>query len=117
MATLVTGVLDRATAGRKAKPLDQELIDSLVEYFKSGISENGLPKVAGPSEEYETKGRANSAGRKYADAVGEALGHDFRVSIYVNEGTDPEKGPFLWRMYAPMYVIRGEKKPEKKSNK
>src|SRR5574337_617555 len=75
---LVTGILEKGTSGRKPKPLDETLIGELTELFAEGVAVDGMAKVAGPDTQFDSRGKANADGRKYADKIGEVLKTKFR---------------------------------------
>lgn len=96
--TLDTGSLPKSTAGRKAIQPDADLVAALVEFFGKGtLDDNGRPVFAGPTTDYDTEGKASSAGRRHAVAVQEVIGMKVRVNI--NQLGDD--GPFRWRVYVP----------------
>lgn len=100
MATvkLDTGALPKSNAGRKAIQPDETLVTALCEYFGNGVKdENGRPVFAGPTTDYDTQGKAQSAGRRHAKAVSEKLGLPIRVNI----NQMGEDGPYRWRLYVP----------------
>lgn len=101
MATAVkldTGSLPKSSAGRKAIEPDAELVEALTKHFGNGIlDENGRPIFAGPMTEYDSEGKATSAGRRHAKPVSEAVGKTFRVNVVALS----DDGPYRWRIYVP----------------
>jgi hypothetical protein len=95
---LDTGSLPKSSAGRKAIEPDSDLVEALTKHFGNGIlDENGRPIFAGPMTEYDSEGKATSAGRRHAKPVSENIGKTFRVNV-IQLGDD---GPYRWRLYVP----------------
>lgn len=99
---LDTGSLPKSAAGRKAIEPDADLVEALVKHFKNGIlDENSRPIFAGPMTEYDSEGKATSAGRRHAKPVSEAIGKTFRVNVVTDDDEDAENKTYRWRIYVP----------------
>jgi len=99
---LDTGSLPKSAAGRKAIEPDSDLVDALVKHFANGIlDENGRPIFAGPMTEYDSEGKATSAGRRHAKPVSEAVGKMFRVNVVQASDDDADEPAYRWRIYVP----------------
>ena len=103
MATAVkldTGSLPKSAAGRKPIEADANLVEALVKHFQNGIlDENGRPIFAGPLTDYDSEGKATSAGRRHAKPVSEAIGKTFRVNVTMDDSED--EPTYRWRIYVP----------------
>ena len=106
-SALISGPLPKSRAGRKAAELDTKLVDALVSALKkSPVTKddegNDRPNFHGPATEFETQGKAASAGRRYAKAVGAKMsGTTVRVNVYDN-GKNANAKKHLWRVYIPL---------------
>lgn len=100
MPTLETPVeLPKSSSGRKAKPLDEKFLDLLVKALTKTQVINGRPALHGSSDRFPTRGRAQSDGRRYSEAVAEKLDGVEKVSVRVDEyGTNS----FGWKLYVPL---------------
>lgn len=117
MATAVkldTGSLPKSAAGRKAIEPDTNLVEALVKHFGNGIlDDNGRPIFAGPMTEYDSEGKATSAGRRHAKPVSEALGKTFRVNVVQANSDDEDAEPsYRWRIYVPAATANSESETE-----
>lgn len=105
MVELTKTALPKSKGGRKATPLDSELLDALVTALKSDPLDGDRPAAYGPSADFDTEGKAGGQARRYATAVSDALKKKVRVNVYpVNapkEGA-AAKAPFRWRIYIPL---------------
>jgi len=103
---LVTGALPKSRAGRKAEPLNSELVTALVKHlganpFTKDEAGNDRPNFAGDGTEYPTQGKAASAGRKYAQAVAKEMDKTVRVHVSSN-GKNKDAERFTWVIYLPV---------------
>jgi len=103
--TLTKSALPKSKGGRKPTPLDEELTAALVDALKKAPKEGDRPAAYGPSNEFDTEGKAGGQARRYAEAVSKELGKKVRVNIYPKNA--PENGaeasaPYLWRVYIPL---------------
>jgi len=112
---LVKTALPKSRSGRKATPLDTELLNDLVEALKDSPVESvdgeNRPAAYGPDTSFDTEGKATSQGRRYANAVAESLDTTVRVNAYSQNG---DKGPFFWRCYIPLSASQKDSKAENK---
>lgn len=97
---LMESELPKTRSGRKAAPLDQELVDALIGALKKTPIKNDRPAAYGPETDFDTEGKATAQGRKYANAVADNLKKTVRVNAYSVNGK--ENGPFRWRCYIPL---------------
>lgn len=107
---LTKTALPKSKGGRKATPLDSELLDALVEALKADPMDGDRPAAYGPSADFDTEGKAGGQARRYATALSEALKKKVRVNVYpVNTPKDgqPAKAPYRWRVYIPLVVQKG----------
>jgi hypothetical protein len=112
---LVKTTLPKSRSGRKPTPLDAELVEALITALKAeSVDSDGRPAAYGPDTAFETEGKATSQGRKYANAVAEALKITVRVNSHVGEKGNAETGPFFWRCYIPLSASNKKDKSEKK---
>jgi len=116
---LVTGALPKSRAGRKAEPLNEELITALVSHLSENPftkDENGTdrPNFAGDGTEYPTQGKAASAGRKYAQAVAKEMDRTVRVHVGSN-GKNKDAERFSWVIYLPVSEMPSENGSEDES--
>lgn len=107
--TLTESELPKTRSGRKAAPLDDELVQALIGALKKTPVKNDRPAAYGPETDFDTEGKATAQGRKYANAVSDALDKTVRVNAYSVNGK--ENGPFRWRCYIPL----AQSKPKNKS--
>lgn len=103
---LVTGALPKSRAGRQAQPMDESLVKALTDHltktpFVKDEEGNDRPNFGGPGTEFETQGKAASAGRRYAKAVAAKLNSTVRVNVYDN-GKNGNSKRHLWRIYVPV---------------
>jgi hypothetical protein len=103
---LISGALPKSRAGRKAAELDAKLVDALVGHLtKTPVIKdedgNDRPNFVGPATEFETQGKAASAGRRYAKASENKIGKTVRVNVYDN-GKNEKAKKFMWRIYVPL---------------
>lgn len=105
---LVKTELPKSRSGRQATPLDQTLVDDLIGALKKEPTVNGRPAAYGPDTAFDTEGKASSAGRRYANAVQDALDTTVRVNTY--QKGEGEKAPWLWRCYIPLSLSEGKGK-------
>lgn len=116
MATAVkldTGSLPKSSAGRKAIEPDANLVEALTKHFGNGIlDENGRPIFAGPMTEYDSEGKATSAGRRHAKPVSEAVGKTFRVNVVRANDDEDDEPSYRWRIYVPAATAKEDTEPE-----
>lgn len=108
---LTQSELPKTRSGRKAAPLDQELVDALIGALRKEPIKNDRPAAYGPETDFDTEGKATAQGRKYANAVAESLDKTVRVNAFSVNGK--ETGPYRWRMYIPL----AQSKPKGKASK
>lgn len=101
---LVESPLPKSASGRKSTPMNQEVADALVKAFQDAVTipdaQGGVrPRALGTDDQFDTKGKASAAGRRYALYAAEKIGKKIRVSVY-SEIRD--KAPFSWRIYVPL---------------
>lgn len=105
MATvkLVEAALPKSSSGRKGTPMDEDLAAALVKALSEKatveVDGNERPRALGSTDEFDTKGRASAAGRKYALHVAKALNKVVRVNVY---SAVKDQKPFQWRIYIPL---------------
>jgi len=109
---LVTGALPKSRAGRKAEPLNGDLVSALVKHltanpFTKDESGTDRPNFAGDGTEYPTQGKAASAGRKYAQAVAKEMDKTVRVHVGSN-GKNKDAERFTWVIYLPVSEMPSE---------
>lgn len=107
---LTKTALPKSKGGRKATPLDTELLDALVSALKSDPMDGDRPAAYGPAAEFDTEGKAGGQARRYATALSEALKKKVRVNVYpTNAPKDGQesKPPYRWRVYIPLAVQGG----------
>jgi len=104
---LTKTALPKSKGGRKATPLDSELLDALVEALKNGPMDGDRPAAYGPSTEFDTEGKAGGQARRYATALSDALKKKVRVNVYPTNAPkegQAAKAPFRWRVYIPLAI-------------
>lgn len=97
--------LPKAKGGRKATPLDSELLESLANALKTNPKDGDRPAAYGPSTEYETEGKAGGPARKYAAELSKALKKKVKVRTHPTvapKDGKPATGPFKWKVYIPL---------------
>ena len=103
---LTKTALPKSKGGRKATPLDSELLDALVKALKTTPLDGDRPAAYGPAQDFDTEGKAGGSARRYATAVSEALKIKVRVNVYptkTNEdGSATEDSKYRWRIYVPL---------------
>ncbi len=108
---LETGSLPKSSAGRKAIEPDADLVEALVKHFGNGILDaNGRPIYAGPMTDYDSEGKATSAGRRHAKPVSEAVGKTFRVNVVMDDTEDEPS--YRWRIYVPAATAKEDAEAE-----
>lgn len=104
MASLVSSAIPKSRSGRKAAEADPELKAALLKALQDNprtkVEGEDRPAGHGPDTEYDTEGKAESAGRRYSKAIAEELGKTVRVSVYAKN--DDKKAPYCWRIYIPL---------------
>ena len=100
------GALPKSSSGRRAKPLDTEFATALVTAVKKTPVVEGRPATYGSSDRFDTRGKASSDGRRYADHVKEALELE-KVSVAI----DQHGKEFGWKLYVPMVAPVTEEVP------
>jgi hypothetical protein len=115
---LVKTALPKGRSGRKPTPMDDALVTELLNALKSNPTETVdgevRPAAYGPDTDFDTLGKATSAGRRYANAVAEKLGKPVKVNGFAPNGNQ-EKGPFRWRAYVSLKNSQGST-PAKKED-
>lgn len=102
---LVKTALPKSKGGRKATPLDSELLDALADALKSAPMDGDRPAAYGPATDFDTEGKAGGQARRYATQLSDALKKKVRVNVYpVNAPKDGQesKPPYRWRVYIPL---------------
>jgi hypothetical protein len=103
----VSEALPKSNRGRKTIELDPVKVEGLAELLKTQPTINERPASHRTDDEYSTKGRASSAGRRYADAIAEILKTTVRVNVFAyNEDASPVV--WGWRVYVPMAEVKKE---------
>jgi len=97
--------LPKSSRGRKARPLDDVLYKALSEYLTKTQVQDGRPAFAGPSNVYETRGKALGDGRRYAKALTSELNKIVRVNSLEVSETEHK-----WRVYVPLTENKTVKK-------
>jgi len=109
--SLVKSALPKSRSGRKATPLDTDLVAALVDALKKNpvdtVDGEKRPAAYGPDSTFDTEGKATAQGRRYANAVAEKLDTTVRVNAYPQNGN--ENSPFMWRCYIPLSVSQEKK--------
>jgi hypothetical protein len=102
---LVKTALPKSKGGRKATPLDSELLDALADALKSAPMDGDRPAAYGPATDFDTEGKAGGQARRYATELSNALKKKVRVNVYpTNAPKDGQtaKPPYRWRVYIPL---------------
>lgn len=103
--TLTKTALPKSKGGRKATPINPELVDALTKALKDDPMDGDRPAAYGPPAEFDTEGKAGGQARRYAEAVAKNLNKKVRVNVYPKnapENGKAAKAPFLWRIYIPL---------------
>jgi hypothetical protein len=105
MPSLETVALPKSTAGRKAEPLDEGFVATLVKAInKQGAKPdtNGNRPFHTNTDDFDTKGKASANGRRYANAVAEKLDLDKLGVTKVSVRVVQNGKHWRWGIYLPL---------------